>query len=317
MLVLGDIGWYHRNLHGALQHAEIAANSTLWGAGAPFGDRFPLWLGRLQDAFFLPYFGVALLVIAAVGAVDFAINHRGHRFNADMYRILALLACLVTLLGITVIFALQVNDEVRFLLPLLPMAALVVGTAFAGLGARTATAAMLILVAQFGFVTAGSFNAAPHSLRYARLVAPDHASLRATLIRIVERTCTARASNRISMVGVDYPWLNANTLMLLADEKYALRDLHCYYTALGLAQQSPARAWRRLEQFKPPYYISVDYEHPSNRLPREIASSISPSDAFNRIDRAVFRRMIRSGNFRAIQSSRASGLIVWKSIQNR
>jgi hypothetical protein len=315
-LVLGDLGWYSRNLHGALQHAEVAANSTLWGSGAPFGDRLPLWFGRLQDALLLPYFGQAILVVIAIGAASFAVRQRGRRFEGGLYSTLCALACAITVLGIVVVFALQVNDEVRFLLPLIPMVALVSGTVLAGLGTRASAAGVLVLVAQFGLVTAASFGAAAHSLSYARLAAPDRTSLRPALVRIVDRTCTPSAANRISMVGVDYPWLNANTLMMLAAEKYALRGRNCYYTALGLAEQSSARAWQRLEQFKPPYYISVDYERGTSRLPPEIVKSISPRDAFNRIDRDVFERMVRSGQFRAVESSRGSGLVVWESIRN-
>jgi hypothetical protein len=104
---------------------------------------------------------------------------------------------------------------------------------------------------------------------------------------IVERTCTPDASYKINMVGAELPWFNHNTLEMLAAQRYAESGRWCYYTSLGYAESDPSVAWKRVLDFKRPYFIGLDYGNKSNPLPPAQAGSITPNDSLNKVNVAV------------------------------
>jgi hypothetical protein len=97
---------------------------------------------------------------------------------------------------------------------------------------------------------------------------------------------------------------------MLAAERFAESGRYCYYTALGYASTDPDAAWRRVVEFKPPFYIAVDYGNPKNPLPVTEAKTIVATDAFNKVNVNVFRRAITSGRFRVAPRSRDTGIVV-------
>lgn len=315
LLVVGAVAWYRVNLHAAVEHARAAgSDSGLYGHNLGFIRELPAWLGRFEDAVFLPYLGVAVLAIGALAVADGA-RRKGRPRLLDS-RTVVLGTSVLTVLVVLALFALQPNEEGRYLLGLVPLLAATVAIVVSASPSRApAVAVLVVLAAQFALVTMLSFGVRPFAaISYFRLVAPVRdGSFSSELDRIVDATCTSSTANRISMVGAEHPWFNANTMTFIAAQRFALSGRNCYYTSLGYAETKPGRAWKRVVGFSPPFYISIDYGNPANRLPVPFRAQAAGADAFNRVNRALEARVRASGSFRIVPGSRTGGFVVFEN----
>jgi hypothetical protein len=211
----------------------------------------------------------------------------------------------------------QPNQEARYLHPLLPLVAAIVALAVTAPRVRAVVAAATaVLAAEYVGVTLQSFGIAQASALVSYRIAEPvrEPGFAAALDDIVRRTCTEKAAWKINMVGGEYPWLNANTLEMLAFSRYAESGRRCYYTSLGYAESDPADAWARVQEFKPPYYVSVEYGNARNELPQTYAPAAARADAFNRVNRVIFERVSRSRRFEVVPGSRRDGVVVFRRI---
>jgi hypothetical protein len=317
LLSVGAAAWYQVNFDAARAHLDAASQPGLYGVNEPFFASLHQWFDRLWDVAFLPHVWIVAAVALVAGWAWAAVSGSLDRTFARLEPVLEVAACLFTIALVLVLFARHPNNEVRYLLPLLPSVALVV----VGLSAplqRRASALVGVAAATFGaaFVL-GNLQAlgaiSGPKLTYVRLPTPAQPSFAHELRDIVRTTCTAQSAFKINMVGGEFPWLNANTLSMIADEEFGLIGRKCYYTSLGYAEQDPAKAWQRVQDFKPPYYIVLDYGNGSNRLPADILRTATLDDAFNRVNRAVYRRVRSSAQFAIVPRSRDAGVIVWRN----
>ena len=313
--VAGAVSWYRVNLDRALDHARLASADTgLYGTDQGFARQLPEWIERLSDVAFLPY---VWLPIALLAAISLCIAWRsGRRVGYLDPRVVAVAACIMTIAAVLGAFATQPNQEMRYLLGLVPFVALPAALAIAAARIRTLfAAAVVVLAAEFTVVTLQGFG----HLREASLVSypvkelTTGAGFANTLERAVADTCGTVSTGRINMVGVDYAWLNHNVLSMIALEQHANEGLACYYTALGYAANDPNVAWKRVLDFKPPYYVSIDYGNPANPLPPDKKALVIPSDPFNAVNLAVYRRVRDSGLFEVLPGSRRDGLVVFRA----
>ena len=314
-LVLGVLAWYRENFTAALEQGRAARESTLYGTSDGFLTELPLWARRLEDAAFAPYFDLLVIGLLGLGAAALLLRGSSRWRLQALYPALCVGACVVTVAVILIPYSLSANDDIRYLMPLVPCAALVLGILLGALRSRVvavaiiaALGAQLVLV---NLLTLGSIES--RTFGWYRLVEPAPASAFADeLRRIARTTCTPETNGKISMVGVEYPWLNQNTLTLLAHERYVQSGRVCYFTALGYAEQSAAVALKRLREFAPPYFVGLDDGNPANRLPAANALSIRPDDPFNVVNRAVKRAITRSGEYMVVPGSRRLGMIVYR-----
>jgi uncharacterized membrane protein (GlpM family) len=313
-LVLGAVAWYQVNAHQAMKHyRDATANNGLYGVAKSYPHELVDWLRHLRDAAFSPHFDLALLLLAALAVL--AAAHRRLRPSVHDPRSVAVLGCALSVVLVIALFASQPNQEPRYLLPLLPLIAVLAAIVVASAGTRLLLLAAIALVAGESVMTnLASFGYLNTSSGTIRLAAPerDPSSLNA-LNAIVARTCTPSTANRINVVGADYPWLNFNTLQMLAAERFALSGRFCYYTSLGYAEVDPDAAWQRIRQFRPPYYISIDYGSRSNLLPAADRATIRSSDPFNRVNRAVYRRVVNDSSFRVLPETRQHGFVIFEA----
>jgi Dolichyl-phosphate-mannose-protein mannosyltransferase len=323
-LGVGTVGWYSRNLAAAIAHARDAQSSTLYGVTAGPLERLQSWSQEIRDASFLPWIGTALLVLIALGAiVRLARAGRGGRLRGAANRrpwltprFVGLAATAATIVAVLASFTTARPQDPRYLLAVVPSVVLAATLVLAWIGVREIALAALVLFA-FQYVVAtgqelGAFRAS--RMAYVGLQRPVTGRFSDALRTIVRQTCNAQSAGRINMVGVDYPWLNANVLEMYAAEEFRFSGRACYYTPLGYAEQNPAKAWQRLRDFKPPYFIALDYTNPANQLPTAQAETINPKDAFNAVDRAVFQRVRRSHLFAVVPGTEHSGLILLRAV---
>ena len=305
VLVIGAAGWYLKNGRTALHHAAFAAGSELYGGGGSYLAKLSRWIDHLGDALFWDRIDVLLgVTLLAAGALIAA-----RRARVDRTQLVQVAACAATVCVLLLLFARAANEDVRFLLGALPHVSLLLAFALAILPRPLVIAVMVLLAAQFGLVNARALGVGERS-SYPYLAQPvTDSALRERLQELVHATCTAKSDGRISVVGGDYPWLNGNTLSLLADEEHTVGGHECEYTALGYAETDADAAWQRVLSLSAPYYVTIDYEDPANRLAPGLAAAVPSYDAFNRVNRAVFRRALGSGVYSVLPGTRRDGFV--------
>jgi len=312
LAIVGAVSWYRVNLDRALDHARLSSADTgLYGTDLGFARQLPDWIERMRDVAFLPYFWLPL---AALAVVSLALAWRnGARASPWDPRVVASVACLASIVLVLTSFATQPNQEMRYLLGLVPFLALAVALAISAARVRALVAlAVAVLAIELVVVTLQGFGYARQAslTSYPVKELTRTAGFAQTLENTVADTCGPESAYRINMVGADYPWLNHNYLSLLAIEEHADEGLTCYYTALGYAEGDPEVAWKRLLEFKSPYYISIDYGNSTNALPLAFQAMIRPDDPFNQVNRAVFARVMASGLYKLVPGSRRDGLVI-------
>ena len=315
LAVLGTLSWYRVNLDQALDHARLAAADTgLYGTDRGFARQLPDWIERLRDVTFLPYVWLAL---AALAVVSLALAGRnGRRPSLWDPRVITVGACAASIVIVLVSFAMQPNEEARYLLGLVPFVAMLTALGISAARVRSLVAtAVVILAAEFAVVTLQGFGHARQASLTSYPLKPltRDVGFPHALERAVAETCRPDSAYQINMVGADYGWLNHNYLSMLAIEEHADEGLTCYYTALGYAENDPDVAWKRLLEFKSPYYISIDYGNAANPLPAAQQALVRPDDPFNKVNRAVYRRVLESGLYQLVPGSRRDGLVVLRS----
>jgi len=318
VLGYGAASWYAINQQAAIAHARLAgADTGLYGVNKGFVKQLPDWIRHLRDVSFLPHLGFAILILAAA-ALALLIGRRGIKPTLDPRFVMAV-TCFVTVAVVLVLFAAQPNDEVRYLLGLIPFVAIFVAIMIDASNSRSlALVAAVVLVAEFGLGELQSFGQKPiGSLTYPTLSSPARETAFAKeLDQVVDETCTADLAGRINMVGADYGWFNHNTIEMLAFERYAVSGRRCYYTALGYAENDTEAAWTRLQQYQSPYYISIDYGSKSNPLPADRKVLVVPSDPFNVVNTAIYQRVKASGTYKPVPGTRDDGLVVLKLVKS-
>jgi hypothetical protein len=310
-IVAGTLGWYERNGRLAIEHARFAAASEFYGASGSLRVKLSNWLDHLREALLAFPFDVlvALLVVAAL-VIAGARASRRRRLDVSLVGFYAL-ASAASIFVLLLLFARSANEDVRFLLAALPHTALLLAILVRAV-ARTwiAVAIVVVLAAHFGIVNAHALGIVDGP-KHAYLVAPERdATLTDRLKDVVRASCTKRSSGQVSVVGGDYPWLNGNTLSLLADSEFTVGEPECPYTTLGYFESDVGAAWERVRALAPPYYVSIDYGNARNRLPAALAVHLPSYEPLNRVNRAVFRRILDSGNYMPVAPSRRGGLVV-------
>jgi hypothetical protein len=164
------------------------------------------------------------------------------------------------------------------------------------------------------FVTLQAFGIAPvEQLSYYRLTAPHSDSrLLKALDRLVDLTCAEESAGRIMVVGAEHLWFNANTLSMISSDRKSRVERKCYYTSLGYAESNTDRAWTRVVDLHPPFYVAIDYGAPGKALSPELRAAVDRTDAFNRVSRRVPERVESSGRFAVVPTSRSNGFVVFK-----
>ena len=75
-----------------------------------------------------------------------------------------------------------------------------------------------------------------------RSVPTPRSTMAAELDQVVRLTCTDATAGKFNLVGTSYAWLNANTLGMLAAERFAMIGRRCYYRGFRLPSTTPTPA---------------------------------------------------------------------------
>lgn len=258
------IAWYLDHAHRIASFVMRTSSGDIaldYGRKAPFFNKAAFWLSSLQRSFFMPEallgFGFLLVVmlVSMLGSPKTALVCLKNRTA-----MIAAAGAAHTVAVFTA-FSLSVNEEQRYLLPLLPSLLVVLVWLLSCAPKRWFSAvAILIAAGQCAAVQAQVFTVIPKVSKISEwLMTPTLDSVQIDeLTRLVHLTCTASTQNQYIICGVEYPWLNANSLSFRAAKERFSTNYRCYYTSIGYAQTDIDRVWRRFEDLKIAYFISVE-----------------------------------------------------------
>jgi hypothetical protein len=300
--------WYYYNARTVFTNASLSASGSvaeLYGRHGAFGNKLLYWIGMTQVGLFTPnvFKLSAFLAVAGGAAWLYRIWMRTHRSLTAVDLLAA--AAFAQVAGILSVCALSINEDSRFLLPLLPAVAVLVMWALAQLQSRAVVVAFLLVLAhQWGSVhafTLGWIERTPDTSCW--LIPVDRDSSHAQEVeRLVRATAgEERSANRYNIVGVELRWLNFNTCNYYASQLRLQTRRLAYYTCLGYAEGDPAKAFARFKDFNSLYFITLEADHQP-----------PPSEPLNRVARSVLERVSQDSDFVRVPFSSAHHILVFE-----
>jgi hypothetical protein len=302
-LVSGAFGslWYGINYAAVLQHVRDASSGEIaldYGFRAPAAQKYLLWLRLLEQAFLEPYLAwmLGFLVLAAGGAV-LIVRVPFSRLRRPLL-IVALSVAQIAL----VLFAFALNDalETRYLYALLPYVAIVI-TVLCSAARYRAVQALVVVVCLAQWVTVNRASLAPapvltNQFPWLNPIVTDATSQR-ELSEVVRRTSIFRGYN---IVGVEEPWLNANSAAFFAAKNRLDTGVRSYYTSLGYAEKDTAAALKRIEAFSTRFVITLD--EPFQSAP----------DFLNLVTLPVLRELKQDERFTRVPFPNGKGIVIFE-----
>jgi hypothetical protein len=296
LLVSGFLLWYAKNLQSIVSFSILASSgeaSLLYGGKADFLYKIQYWLSASQKSFFAPASLVFLLMLLIYFLIksfyDFMnkINH----IKLDYFDVINVVAITeISLILIT--FSFQVNQENRYLLPLLPYLALLI----AWILKRTRQKLLVFfagfaLVLQLFVVQSQALGVTPEDPNLSSWLYPiDRSSTNKQILsKLVDTTCKNETEkDRYNIIGLELPWFNANSAAYFSAQQQLKKDFRCYYTSLGYAEKDTEKAWARLFDLNINYFATLkprsqaEAANPLNLVSLPILERIQSSPKFTR-----------------------------------
>ncbi|MEW6255566.1 MAG: hypothetical protein AB1592_06375 [Pseudomonadota bacterium] len=298
LAALAASAWYFVNWAGVLRHALLATvgpEAVLWGEQGAFSKKFMFWIEALNHALF-PWsaLGVAFaaLLLLAIGAAFISVVKAEPQqwfLAAIENRLLYALMLLGTAATAIIVHALQINQETRFLMPMLPLVSLTLVWALHFLN-RPAINFVAFIV---GALDAGASISGAHGMAWPGAVMSvwlkpyqENSAAAEKLMKAIILTCDGKHANRYNIVGVDMPFLNANSAEFYATKNRRHSGYKCFYTSLGFAEVNASAAFSRIDIMNAPYVITL--------LPTALTAD---TDAFNKTAYFVSERLSKDPKF--------------------
>jgi hypothetical protein len=286
LLVSGTLGWYLVNFQAAERHVNEAASGGLaiyYGSKGTLFVKLAFWLLQFRMAFFWPPLFVALgfLLIAAVFT---RWTKRTPIASADVLTLLSAGWILVVLL----IFSRNINEDTRYLLPLLPYVTMIVCWAAANGPSRKATLFLLgLALLQFAVVTAQAYGAISPQRELSAYLQPyisDDKPLKDTVF--AASNTFDSSPGRPTIVGEELPEFNAVGLSFYgAIMGHSVEPGTWSYIAFDWTLSDPDAAWQRIAKVPLRYYALRKYDpaldnQTTNRLAKAEFDRVSHDPGF-------------------------------------
>ena len=304
------VAWYWKNFVPALQHARISASSEIamaYGRRGTLSTKLCFWLGQSSNALLAD--GTILLCVAAT-----VLLRVFQRPSNDLLKMrplsptgkLVAAAAVLQVAAVLVVFSFQDNEETRYLVPMLPLIAILVMWLLAAVGTSTlAWSLSAALLVQAMIVNAKASGLGMGKWVDSVWLHPIHRDARdyARISAIVALTCPQTTANHYAIIGVEYPSLNANSAAFFTAKQRVDKGWRCYYTSLGYAESNPERAYRRLFDTNATFLVTESED-----------DQVKPADAFNAVSLPVLRRVMTSPDFAIVQPP-IDGVLIFRRKQ--
>ncbi len=313
LMALGStVIWYAVNFEHVRRFVKLASSSEFaldYGKEDIFVNKLLYWLSALRQSFFLPnvllLLGFIVLMVVVVSCVRIVDGKHLPRFHPCS---LVVLAAALHLVVVLIVLSLNINEESRYLLPLLPSLVIILISCISLAQSRFLRVSFVFLVVlQFSSVHAQALGIG--EIDYSRMSVWLKTFTRdkepmIEMKRLIHLTSNTRTDYRYHICGVEYPWLNFNSLSFYAAKARLKTNLRCYYTSLGYAEKDMSKAWRRLESLKIIYFISVK----EGKQPE-------PPNFVNKASLPVLRRIREDDRFVLEPFESKLGVIVFRNAQ--
>lgn len=312
LLVSGLLLWYGKNFQSVLSFSILASSgeaSFLYGSKADFLYKIQYWLSASQKSFFTPTSVICLLTlfIYILAKSIYGFKKKFNHIKLDYFDVMNIVA-IVEIGLILVAFSFQVNQENRYLLPLLPYLALLI----AWILKRTRQKLLVfftgfVLVLQLLTVQSQALGITPEDPNLSSWLYPiDRISTNKQLLsKLVDTTCKNETEkDRYNIIGLELPWFNANSAAYFSAQQQLKKDFRCYYTSLGYAEKDTEKAWARLFDLNINYFATLQ--------PRSQAETANP---LNLVSLPILERIQSSPKFtREIFVDDQSHVLLYKKI---
>ena len=306
-MVLGAaLAWYVANLKEVSAFVRAAALSETYGHAGPLQAKLLYWLRALRSNFFYPWAAAGLAVVISSGlGMRFATRARPGQATSLKYRPALAAACLLQIVMVLLAFSLNVNEDNRYLLPVLPGVVGLFGWGLANTRSRVlAIAAVSLMAVQLARVHAQALGMTERDPRIAYWLWPyQSSSAQSTeLRRIIRLANEGDAADRYAIVGVDLSWLNANSLAFLAAQEKLRAHERSYFTSLGYMAADADAAWSRMQSLRTEYFVTL------------VAERLPPPDAFNQVSGPILERVAGDPCFESEDFASNLGIVVYHRI---
>jgi len=264
-LSLGPLGvlWYEKNFASVMQHVRDATTSSIaldYGYRAPITSKLITWSGLFRMEFLDPYimWGCALLIVGAILSLIPSRNRGVARQTVALVLALILISA-IQIAVVLLVLSSNIMIESRFLLPLLPGAAILVMGLASLVAWRPALVVVIVLCFwQWAKVNHAAFRAdelLPHRSAWLSALNRDETRY-AEMTRLVQATTTRAYAYNI--FAIELPWFNANSASFFAAKNRLSAGIRCYYTSIGYAQKDPRAAMQRIADIQAVFVITLD-----------------------------------------------------------
>lgn len=310
LLVSGFLLWYGKNLQSILSFSIQSSSgevSLLYGEKANFLPKMQYWLSAFQKSFFMPIcliFIVALLFYVAIKKI-LKIQRNPKSLKLSYSDICAIVS-LVEIFSVLTILSLNVNQENRYLLPILPYLAIVLSWILKNVSQKIIVVFVgFLLTCQLVVVQCQAFAFTPlnpdlsHWLYSINTSSKDKQSL----TTLVDATCSKEEKERYNIIGLELPELNANSAEYFSAKQLLKQNFRCYYTSLGYAEKDPAKAWQRLLDLNINYFVTL-----------QPSLNSKPADPFNQVTLPILDRVQKSAKFKLQSSIDDKSVLLYKQV---
>ncbi|MBD2315408.1 hypothetical protein [Phormidium tenue] len=311
VLASGFLLWYGKNLQTILSFTMLASSgeaSLLYGEKADFFRKLQFWLPSFQKSFFSSTCLISTFVLLGYIAAKkvLKIKNKVRFYKPSYFDILAIVS-LFQIVLVLCLFSLNVNQENRYLLPLLPYLVIILSWILKRTRQKLIVIFFaLILTSQFFFVQSQALGLTlPNSDFSYWLYAFDRSiSNKKLLADVVNTTCKQEGNERYNIIGLELTWFNANSASYYSSKQLlSPQEIHCYYTPLGYADKDIERAWKRLLDLKINFFITLKTE-------------LHPNDPFNQTSLPILERIQKSSQFTLYPSTDNDSVLLYKNITN-
>jgi hypothetical protein len=293
--------WYAINLKYVWEHIRLSSSGEValeYGFRASVGQKLVVWAHLLRESFLAPFL-LWVLVAALLLACAWRLFFRGAMTNPAKVA-----AALGALQIAAVLFLFSRNDAVgsRYLFPLIVSMAALFMACCSIIRSRVMVAVLLLACGvQWAAVhrfALGSKNALGESQW---ITAPQRDRLEYDeMTRAVQ--LTSIAPPRYNIVGVEEPWLNANSAAFFAAKNRLDTGARGFYTSLGYAEKDTAAALRRLKDLRIQYFITLDEPYQT-----------APPDFLNVVSLPVLRQLKQDPGFHQVPFPSRKGIVILKA----
>ena len=312
LLAIITIFWYGKNWQTIVKFTKLASSgeaSLLYGEKASFGVKILYWLTAFQRSFFsyslaLILF-VSLLYIAIRAVLKFTTQVDRKKIILNHFNICVISSVfqIVLVLGV---FSLNINEENRYLLPLMPYLVIIIAWILGKINNRVISAVIsCLLVFQLIAVNAQSAGLIPPQAKFSNWLYPlnQDRTYKNILEKVVYSTCTFEDKDRYNIVGLELRHFNANSASFFTTKQLLIHGFRCYYTSLGYAENDVKKAWQKMTDLNINYFVTL-----------------SPSvnfkiDAFNQISLPILEKIKSSLMFKPIPSIDSYPVLLYKRFQ--